>query len=110
MILRHSFEPPDNQRLAHLCGSLDENLRSLEAALDVSISRRNEFFRVEGAKPRAERAMALLQTLYEQAARAISAEQLQLVMADTTGADSPNQLALRTRRPDLAGRTPNQLT
>ena len=109
MILRHSFEPPDNQRLAHLCGSLDENLRSIEAALDVSISRRNEFFRVEGAKPHAERAMALLQTLYEQAARAISAEQLQLVMADTTGPQSSGELALRTRRPDLAGRTPNQL-
>ncbi len=110
MILRHSFEPPDNQRLAHLCGSLDENLRQMEAALDVSISRRNEFFRVEGAKLRAERAMALLQTLYEQAARAISAEQLQLVMADTTSTTEPHGLALRTRRPDLAGRTPNQLT
>ena len=110
MILRHSFDPPDNQRLAHLCGSLDANLRSIEAALDVSVSRRNEFFRVEGAKPRAERAMALLQTLYEQAARAISAEQLQLVMADTTtGTELAGELALRTRRPDLAGRTPNQL-
>ncbi len=110
MILRHSFEPPDNLRIAHLCGSLDENLRSIEAALDVSISRRNEFFRVEGAKPRAERAMALLQTLYEQAARSIGAEQLQLVMADTTGAEAPHELTLRTRRPDLTGRTPNQLT
>jgi len=110
VILRHSFEPPDNLRLAHLCGSLDENLRGIEAALDVSISRRNEFFRVEGAKPHAERAMALLQTLYEQAARAISAEQLQLVMADTTSATEPRGFALRTRRPDLTGRTPNQLT
>ena len=110
VILRHSFEPPDNQRLAHLCGSLDENLRGIEAALDVSISRRNEFFRVEGVKPRAERAMALLKTLYEQAARAISAEQLQLVMADTTSTAEPHGLVLRTRRPDLAGRTPTQLT
>ena len=110
VILRHSFEPPDNQRLAHLCGSLDENLRGIEAALDVSISRRNEFFRVEGVKPRAERAMALLKTLYEQAARAISAEQLQLVMADTTSTTEPHGLVLRTRRPDLAGRTPTQLT
>ena len=109
MILRHSFEPPDNQRLAHLCGSLDDNLRGIEAALDVSISRRNEFFRVEGAKPRAERAMALLLTLYEQATRAIGAEQLQLVMADTTDAAEPHGLTLRTRRPDLTGRTPNQL-
>jgi len=26
MILRHAFIPPDNARLAHLCGSFDENL------------------------------------------------------------------------------------
>jgi phosphate starvation-inducible protein PhoH and related proteins len=51
----------------------------------------------------------LLLTLYEQATRAIGAEQLQLVMADTTGATEPHGLTLRTRRPDLTGRTPNQL-
>ena len=33
VILRHSFEPQDNLRLAHLCGALDEHLRSIEAAL-----------------------------------------------------------------------------
>ena len=59
VILRHAFIPPDNARLAHLCGSLDEHLRSIEAALDVSIHRRNESFRVEGGKRQAERAVAL---------------------------------------------------
>ena len=34
LILRHAFIPPDNSSLAHLCGSLDEHLRSIEAALD----------------------------------------------------------------------------
>jgi phosphate starvation-inducible PhoH-like protein len=64
LILRHAFIPLDNIRLAHLCGSLDEHLRSIESAFDVSISRRNESFRIEGAKADAERAVALLQTLY----------------------------------------------
>ena len=50
VILRHAFIPPDNARLSHLCGSLDEHLRSIEAALDVTITRRNESFRVEGGK------------------------------------------------------------
>ena len=67
MILRHAFIPPDNARLAHLCGSLDEHLRSIESALDVSITRRNESFRVEGGKRQAERAVALLQSLYDRA-------------------------------------------
>ena len=28
MTLRHRFSPPDNTRLAHLCGPLDEHLRT----------------------------------------------------------------------------------
>jgi phosphate starvation-inducible PhoH-like protein len=117
LILRHSFEPPDNARLAHLCGSLDEHLRRIEEALLVHVSRRNEFFRVEGPKPRAEHAMSLLQALYAQAQRPISAEQVQLALvqsgaaAQPEGDDAaPDALTLRTRRTDLAGRTPNQRT
>ena len=120
LILRHSFEPRDNARLAHLCGSLDEHLRSIERLLDVSLSRRNEFFRIEGPKPAAEHAMNLLLALYEQSQRPIGAEQLQLALVqvgangaapettrgnDGGGDDAPT---LRTRRADLVGRTPNQ--
>ena len=32
------LEPADNQRLANLCGILDENLRQIEAALDNVIA------------------------------------------------------------------------
>jgi phosphate starvation-inducible protein PhoH and related proteins len=118
LILRHSFEPPDNARLAHLCGSLDEHLRRIEDALDVSVSRRNEFFRIEGPKPRAEHAMSLLQALYGQAQRPISAEQVQLALVQSGASAAqpeaeeapPEALTLRTRRTDLAGRTPNQRT
>ncbi len=126
MILRHSFEPPDNARLACLCGSLDEHLRSIEEALDVSVSRRNEFFRIEGPKARAQHAMTLLQALYEQAQRPITAEQVQLALvqsgaaavssatpaasAGEPDASAGDAITLRTRRQDLAGRTPNQQT
>ena len=126
VILRHAFIPPDNTRLAHLCGSLDEHLRSIEAALDVSITRRNESFRVEGGKRQAERAVALLQSLYDRARRALPAEQVQLAnveaMADlkapplraATPADAlpaeDGEIVLHTRRSDLSGRTPNQVT
>jgi phosphate starvation-inducible PhoH-like protein len=126
LILRHSFEPRDNTRLAHLCGSLDEHLRSIERLLDVSVSRRNEFFRVEGPKKQAEHAMNLLLALYEQAQRPIGAEQLQLAMVQIGAGDSSaatsteaasngetsnaDSLTLRTRRADLTGRTPNQVT
>ncbi len=118
MILRHSFEPRDNGRLAHLCGSLDEHLRSIERLLDVSVSRRNEFFRIEGPKAAAEDALNLLLALYEQAQRPIDAEQLHLVLVqvgaglapgDGSGPGAADGLVLRTRRTDLVGRTPNQV-
>jgi phosphate starvation-inducible PhoH-like protein len=130
--LRHSFEPPDNTRLSHLCGSVDEHLRSIELALVVNVSRRNEFFRVDGPKAQGEVAMRLLQSLYEQATSPITAEHVQLALvqamadaarrtrprtkrAGTAPVDSapgamPAEITLRTRRPDLMGRTPNQLT
>ena len=116
LILRHSFEPPDNARLAHLCGSLDEHLRRIEDALDVSVSRRNEFFRVEGPKLRAEHAMNLLQALYAQAQQPISAEQVQLALVQSGADGAPgaepasDAITLRTRRADLGGRTVNQRT
>ncbi|CAN5381403.1 PhoH family protein [soil metagenome] len=123
MILRHAFFPLDNIRLAHLCGSLDENLRSIEAALDVSISRRNESFKIEGTRQAAERAALLLQTLYDRAKRPIEPQafQLELVratasasLADSGASDSSparaagDEMVLRTRHAELSGRTPNQ--
>ena len=46
--LEVSFAPVDNQRLARLCGALDENLRQIETALVVSIARRGERFTLRG--------------------------------------------------------------
>ncbi|HEY2188483.1 MAG TPA: PhoH family protein [Caldimonas sp.] len=117
MILRHAFIPPDNGRLANLAGSFDAHLRTIAAAFDVKIQRRNESFRVEGAKGHAERAVVLLQQLYGRAARPIGADEVELAileaMSDDSGraADTPADvdLRLRTRRADLAGRTPNQV-
>ena len=125
MILRHAFIPPDNTRLSHLCGSFDENLRAIEAGLDVKISRRNESFRIEGPKQRAQQAVMLLQSLYGRARRPIPPEKVQLALVEAGrkpgggrrcgrrrragGQRRATEIVLRTRRADLAGRTPNQL-
>ena len=50
VILRHTFTPPNNTRLAHLCGPLDEHLRTIEAGLQVAIAHRHEQFKIEGSK------------------------------------------------------------
>jgi phosphate starvation-inducible PhoH-like protein len=57
------LEPSDNARLANLCGPLDENLRLLEARLEVQIRRRGDSFRVTGV--RAESAEDTLRELFD---------------------------------------------
>ena len=126
MILRHAFIPPDNTRLANLAGSLDAHLRTIADAFEVKIQRRNESFRVEGAKGHAERAVGVLQQLYGRAARPIGGEEIELAILEAMSDDTPraestskdsavvdapaaDDLRLRTRRADLAGRTPNQV-
>ncbi|WP_353139721.1 PhoH family protein [Limnohabitans sp.] len=107
MILRHTFTPHNNTRLSHLCGPIDEHLRTIELALDVKIAHRHEQFKVEGHKAKATRAMEVLQALYERAAKAIPPEQVQLMLAgDSAGEDGTH--LLQTRRTDLRPRTPTQ--
>jgi phosphate starvation-inducible protein PhoH and related proteins len=56
------LEPPDNERLANLCGPLDENLRLVETRLGVEVRRRGNVFRILG--PFASRAEDVLRELY----------------------------------------------
>ena len=109
MILRHTFSPPNNARLAHLCGPMDEHLRTVESALQVSIAHRHEQFKIDGPKAKAQRALEVLQALYETAARPIAADTVQLMLAGdgAPGADVDG-VQLQTRRVDLRARTPNQ--
>ena len=110
MILRHLFTPHDNKRLTHLCGPMDEHLRTIEAALQVSIAHRHEQFKVDGPKQQARRGMEMLQALYEIAERPIDAATVQLMLAGDLDMDEADAPVLQTRRGDLRARTPNQAT
>ncbi|OWW22005.1 PhoH family protein [Noviherbaspirillum denitrificans] len=115
-------DPLDNKRLAHLCGPMDENLRQISAALDVTIFRRGEKFIVNGAN--SQRALDLLENFYQIADKAISVEDIQLALVEQRAVTQPNGEAkeegakeeegdeaipvLKTRRHDLRGRTPHQ--
>ncbi|MET3382887.1 phosphate starvation-inducible PhoH-like protein [Variovorax paradoxus] len=110
MILRHTFTPLNNSRLGHLCGPLDAHLRRIEEALGVKIAHRHEQFKVDGSKASAQRAMDVLQALYEIAQRPIDAAVVQLTLAGDGGMlDGDDDIAmLVTRRTDLRARTPTQ--
>ncbi len=108
MILRHIFSPPNNTRLGHLCGPTDAHLRNIEAALGVRIAHRHEQFKVDGPKLKAQRAMELLQALYEMAVKPIPDEVVQLMLAGGGAPGSGDGPSLSTRRADLKPRSVNQ--
>ena len=106
-----TFAPADNQRLANLCGALDENLRQIETALDVTIARRGERFTLRGEPDRTARAAELLEKFYSGAKRELTVEEIQLGLVEARAAreEAPDDTpVLHTRRPDLHGRTPRQ--
>jgi len=119
-------EPIDNTRLAHLCGPLDENLRQISAALDVTIFRRGEKFIVSGTN--ADAAVGILERFYAVANKVVPIEEVQLALVEQRsglkapgGSDEPAPAplaaaasdlvspTLKTRRSDLRGRTPHQI-
>ena len=108
MILRHLFSPLNNSRLGHLCGPTDAHLRSIEAALEVRIAHRHEQFKVDGPKAKAQRAMDMLQALYEMAAKPIPDEVVRLMLTGDAAPDAGPGPALATRRADLKPRSANQ--
>jgi phosphate starvation-inducible PhoH-like protein len=123
--------PLDNKRLAHLCGPLDENLRQISAALDVTLFRRGEKFIASGSN--AGRATEILERFYAIADKPISVEDIQLALVEQRAGAEPDEVfpdapiigggsknavlteaseiefpVLKTRRHDLRGRTPHQ--
>ena len=106
------LDPVDNQRLARLCGTLDENLRQIESALDVRIARRGAKFTVRGEQ--AQRAAQALEHFYDRASSDLTLDDVQLGLTElvqgTRAAAPPAEgLQLLTRRTDLHGRTPHQM-
>jgi phosphate starvation-inducible PhoH-like protein len=119
--LEFAFTPVNNRRLNALCGALDANLRQIEAALDVSISRRGERFAVSGERAQIEMAARALNKFYAEASDDLSVEEIQLGLVEIQHARDekpskkihdvdvpPEELALHTRRADLRPRTDRQ--
>jgi len=119
-----SFTPADNQRLANLCGALDENLKQVETAFDVAISRRGEHFSLAGKSDQTKLAAQALRNFYSQSQHHLSLEQIQLGLIEALNPQNAPDSAhtrtevtankpstsptLLTRRNNLYGRTQRQ--
>ncbi len=115
------LEPADNERLAALCGPLDEHLRQVEERLEVAVHRRGNRFVVGGA--RAEAASRVLQELYARTAERRGLEPADVHLAiQEAGMDAPVRAAgpdgaagpaddvvqVQTHRGQIRGRGANQ--
>ncbi|MFN4149225.1 MAG: PhoH family protein, partial [Rhodocyclaceae bacterium] len=105
------LQPVDNVRLANLCGALDENLRQIELAFDVLLTRRGEHCRISGEPAQARLAATALKHFYALAATPLSVDDIQLGLIELRNRGEIPQPAagLLTRKPDLHGRTPHQV-
>lgn len=88
-VLYFTPQPLDNLRLAHLCGPLDENLRQISAALDLSIFRRGDKFIVSGV--RAQLGLDLLERFYGLASKNVSIDEIQLALVEQRAAVASKQ-------------------
>jgi len=110
------LRPEDNVRLANLCGALDENIKQIETALEVNINRRGSTFNLSGKQDNVRIAAQMLENFYVRAKKPIELEEIQLGLVEvdklkpedvTTSQAMP---VLMTRRGDLHGRTPRQVS
>ncbi|MCC7005762.1 MAG: PhoH family protein [Ottowia sp.] len=112
----YQFTLPDQARLNNLCGPLDENLRQIEQAMDVTITRRGASFKVKGNA--AETVVIALDIFSQRATKPLSIDDIQLGLIESQArlyhSDGPNlttdttEAVLCTRRNDVRGRTPTQ--
>ncbi|OOZ40907.1 phosphate starvation-inducible protein PhoH [Solemya pervernicosa gill symbiont] len=114
----HDFllEPADNERLANLCGALDEHLRQLERRLGVEISNRGNHFEVIGDALAVTRCGDVLQALYRATeSEVLSPPDIHLYLQESgvealAAAEPPakDDVVIRTKRGQVKGRGPNQ--
>ncbi len=111
------LEPADNERLANLCGQLDEHLRQIEKNLGIEIDNRGNQFRVTGNDAAARAGREVIRRLFEMTNdEVLDPQQVHLSlqevnMGDITGASgkpSEHEVLIKTRRGMVRGRGPNQ--
>ncbi len=108
------LEPADNERLANLCGQLDEHLRQIEKNLGIEIDNRGNQFRVTGNDAAARAGSEVIRRLFEMTNdEVLDPQQVhlslqELNMGDTANSTHQHEVLIKTRRGMIRGRGPNQ--
>jgi len=111
-----TLDPADNQRLANLCGQLDEHLRLIELRMGVEINNRGNSFRIIGLKKSVDATEGILRELYiETDERVLDPETVNLHLHDAAAENviplkkrSGAEVIIQTKRGQVRGRGENQ--
>jgi phosphate starvation-inducible PhoH-like protein len=103
--------PDDHERLANLCGQLDEHLRMIERRLGVRIGNRGNRFELSGPEVAADTARRVLEDLFAATENEnLDPERVHLALVEHAqpGGKATDELVIRTRRRDVRARGSNQ--
>jgi phosphate starvation-inducible protein PhoH and related proteins len=108
-----TLEPGDIERLAALCGPLDEHLRTIELGLGIEVANRGNVFRLIGPETALRAAERLLRELYAEGDVAtpmkerlhIRLQQVDHAVDDDGGVQ---EVEIKVKRGTVRGRNPNQ--
>lgn len=95
--LKISLEPANKDRLANLCGPLDDNLKQLQRRMGVEITYHNEDFTLNGEDSRINAVASILQRLYIETApvkgktKYITLEDVHLAISETHALESASE-------------------
>lgn len=111
------FKPADNERLANLCGPMNEHLRQIELRLGVEINNRNHHFQLIGEAENIRMGADILKDLYRSTQdQELTAGLVHLQLQETGLQDMDEQMALdasqwslRLRKGPIKGRGKNQV-
>jgi len=116
--LELEFTPADNQRLANLCGPMNEHLQQIEIRLGVEINNRNHHFQIIGDAENIKISADILKDLYSATSnQTLTANHVHLQMQesglqpmDENIELDASQWSLRLRKEVIKGRGPNQVS
>jgi phosphate starvation-inducible PhoH-like protein len=109
--------PEDNERLANVCGQLDEHLRQIERRLGIEINNRGNQFRLIGAPHAVDAGAQVLRDLYAATdEEPLTPQKVHLFLQESgveaqlerTGQPAEPEVVIKTRRGLIRPRGPNQ--
>ena len=112
--INFELSPIDNERLANLCGHLDEHLRMLERGFGIEVNNRGSKFQIIGPIGFLAVAQAVINELYAETSQSVlEPEQVHLAIREVGGTEtvtqkSSEEIIIKTKRGLVKARGDNQ--